>query len=83
MPNDRTDVKKKEAKKTLSEQRVKNSISRIAKTLNILEAVKQELKWACEDNDWNDEVIYQISEAAELLGYSLATLTNWDIDVDQ
>jgi hypothetical protein len=83
MTNDQLDVKNKKVEKTLSEQRVKNSISRIAKSLNLLEAVKQELKWACEASDWNDEVVYQISEAAELLGYSLATLINWDNDADQ
>lgn len=63
--------------KALAEERVKKAVHRIAKALNMLEVTKLELEWSCKSQDWNDEVIVQIQEAAEKLGYSLATLTRW------
>ena len=62
----------------LSNERVENAKKRIAKCLNMLEVVAQELDWACKAEDWNDEVVYQINEAATKLGFSLATLERWN-----
>ena len=66
----------------LSNERVANAQKRIAKCLNMLEATAQELRWACESEKWNDEVVFQIEEAALKLGFSLATLNRWDVDPD-
>lgn len=63
---------------TLSNERIDNARKRIAKCLNMLEITTQEVQWACESEKWNDEVVYQIEEAATKLGYVLATLYRWD-----
>jgi hypothetical protein len=62
----------------LSNERIDNARKRIAKCLNMLEITTQEVQWACENEKWNDEVVYQIEEAAIKLGYALATLYRWD-----
>lgn len=64
----------------LSNERVANARKRIAKCLNMLETTARELRWACEAEQWNDEVVFQIEEAAMKLGFSLATLDRWDVD---
>lgn len=61
----------------LTNERIERSKKAIAKILNQLETVEQELKWACELADWNPDVAYQVEEAATKLGFALATLTNW------
>jgi len=66
----------------LTDERIECSRKEIAKIINRLEHVEQELKWACELADWNPDVAYQVEEAAAKLGFALATLTNWfDEDV--
>ena len=51
---------------------------RLADCLNRLEAVYNDLEFVFEQNpDWNSEIQWQINEAAQKLGFSLATLTNW------
>ena len=62
----------------LSNERINNAKYRIAKCLNMLETTVQEVKWACESEKWNDEVAFQIEDAAIKLGYALATLYRWD-----
>lgn len=62
----------------LSNERIDNARKRIAKCLNMLETTAQEVRWACESEKWNDEVVFQIEEAATKLGYALATLYRWD-----
>ena len=62
----------------LSNKRIENARKRLAKCINMLQATTQELKWACEAEGWNDEVVYDIEDAALKLGYSLATLYRWD-----
>lgn len=68
----------KDDKLKLAEERAENARKRVAKALNLLETSVQELKWACEDQGWNDEVVYQIEDASVKLGFALATLTCWD-----
>ena len=59
-------------------EQIERSRQRLAKCLNLLEAVINELEFVFERNpDWNSEIKYQIEEAACKLGFSLATLTNW------
>lgn len=67
---------------SLAQLRIENSRKRVAHALNLLETVNQELRWACESMEWNDDIVYQVGEAAEKLGYALATLTRWN-DPDQ
>lgn len=64
----------------LSNKRIDTAKYRIAKCLNMLEATAQELHWACEAEDWNDEVAIQVEEAAQKLGFALATLYRWNDD---
>ena len=59
-------------------EQIERSRQRLAKCLNLLEAVTNDLEFVFEQNpDWNSEIKYQIEEAACKLGFSLATLTNW------
>ena len=59
-------------------EQIERSRKRLAKCLNLLEAVTGELEFVFEQNrDWNSEIKYQIEEAAVKLGFSLATLTTW------
>ena len=62
----------------LCTKRVENARKTLAKVINLLEGTTDELKWACDDANWNDAVVLQIEEAVTKLGYSLATLTNWN-----
>lgn len=61
----------------LYDERIDKSINRISKSLNMLEVVVDDIKGACQMNNWNDSVAYQIEEAATKLGFALATLTRW------
>ena len=63
-------------KKDYREQ-IDRSVKRLAKALNLIEAMRDELQFVFEQTDWNDEVKYQIDEAAAKLGFSLATLSTW------
>jgi hypothetical protein len=67
----------------LSPERIDNARKRIAKCLNMLETTAQEVRWACKSEKWNDEVVYQIEEAATKLGYALATLYRWNDDPEK
>ena len=59
-------------------EQIERSRKRLAKCLNLLEAVTGELEFVFEQNrDWNSEIKYQIEEAACKLGFSLATLSTW------
>ena len=59
-------------------EQIERSRKRLAKCLNLLEAVTGELEFVFEQNpDWNSEIKYQIEEAAVKLGFSLATLSTW------
>lgn len=59
-------------------EQIERSRKRLAKCLNLLEAVTGELEFVFEQNrDWNSEIKWQIEEAACKLGFSLATLSTW------
>ena len=59
-------------------EQIERSRKRLAKCLNLLEAVTNDLDYVFEQNrDWNSEIKWQIEEAACKLGFSLATLTTW------
>ena len=63
--------------KELSRQRIETSVKGIAESINRNEMVIQDLEWACEAEEWNTDVVFQIKEAQMLLGQALATLVNW------
>ncbi len=65
-----------------SRERVNESVKRLAKAINLNECVIEEIGYACRNEGWNDDVVYQIKEAQTLLGQSLATLVNWFNDED-
>ena len=67
----------------LSIERVENAKKRIAKILNMLQVTNQELKWACESQNWNEDVIYDNEDAGLKLGYALASLMTWDEEIQE
>lgn len=68
----------------LTKQRIEDSRLRIAKSINTLEQVHQELEWVFEVNkSWNSDIMFQVEEAIMKLGMSLATLTNWWDDPEE
>lgn len=68
--------------KDVSREHINESVKRIAKAINLNECVIEELECTCRNEDWNDDVVYQIKEAQTLLGQALATLVNWFDDED-
>ena len=64
-------------------EQIDRSVKRLAKALNIIEAMRDELQFVFEQTEWNDEVKYQIDEAAAKLGFSLATLSTWYDDAEE
>ena len=64
-------------------EQIDRAVKRLAKALNLIEAMRDELQFVFEQTDWNDEVKYQIDEAAAKLGFSLATLSTWFDDPEE
>ena len=67
----------------ISRGRVNESMKRVAKIVNINECVIEDMGFACEAEQWNDDVVYQLKEAQTLLGQALATLVNWFDDIEE
>jgi len=60
------------------EKQIENSRKRLAKCLNLLEAIHDELDYVFEQKpEWNSEIQWQMDEATVKLGFALATLTGW------
>ena len=64
-------------------ENIDRSVKRLAKALNIIEALHNELEFVFEHTDWNSEVNWQIEEAASKLGFALATLSTWFEDAEE
>ena len=64
-------------------EQIDRSVKRLAKALNIIEALHQDLEFVFEHTDWNSEVNWQIEEAASKLGFALATLSTWFEDAEE
>ena len=65
-------------------ENIDRSVKRLAKALNIIEALHQDLEFVFERRtDWNSEVNGQIEEAASKLGFALATLSTWFEDAEE
>ena len=65
-------------------ENIDRSVKRLAKALNIIEALHQDLEFVFERRtDWNSEVNWQIEEAASKLGFALATLSTWFEDAEE
>lgn len=72
------------SKEELAQERVENTKKRVAHALNLIEVGRQELGWACESMNWDDEILYELDGAATKLGFALATLVRWnDIGQDE
>ena len=66
----------------VKDARIEESVNRISRVLNLLEATIDGLEPACNEHGWDSGVVYQIQDAARSLGFSLATLNRWyDDDV--
>ena len=64
-------------------ENIDRSVKRLAKALNIIEALHQDLEFVFyRRTDWNSEVNWQIEEAASKLGFALATLSTWFEDAE-
>ena len=64
-------------------EQIDRSVKRLAKALNIIEALHQDLEFVFDRRtDWNSEVNWQIEEAASKLGFALATLSTWFEDAE-
>ena len=64
-------------------ENIDRSVKRLAKALNIIEALHQDLEFVFDRRtDWNSEVNWQIEEAASKLGFALATLSTWFEDAE-
>jgi len=64
-------------------EQIDRSVKRLAKALNIIEALHNELEFVFNQNpNWNSEVDWQIEEAASKLGFALATLSTWYDDAE-
>ena len=64
-------------------ENIDRSVKRLAKALNIIEALHSDLEFVFEHTDWNSEVNWQIEEAASKLGFALATLSTWYDDPEE
>ena len=64
-------------------ENIDRSVKRLAKALNIIEALHSDLEFVFEHTDWNSEVNWQIEEAASKLGFALATLSTWFEDAEE
>ena len=64
-------------------ENIDRSVKRLAKALNIIEALHSDLEFVFEHTDWNSEVNWQIEEAASKLGFALTTLNNWYDDPEE
>lgn len=64
-------------------ENIDRSVKRLAKALNIIEALHSDLEFVFEHTDWNSEVNWQIEEAASKLGFALATLSTWFDDPEE
>ena len=65
----------------LAEGRViDTAVHDIAHAVNLLEAAVEEMRWACEHFDWNNEVCDEIDSACMDFGRALAILTLPDED---
>ena len=58
-------------------ERVDELRQAIADALNNIEGRLDLFQFECKDNNWNDEIVFQIEEGCLKFGYALATLDNW------
>ena len=68
--------------KNLTYGRIESARVKLARVLNEIGSLNMDIKSACSIADWNDEVAYQIEDAALKLGYALAALTTWKDDAE-
>ena len=71
----------KEEKEKRAQEKIESAKKHVAVALNRLEAASEDLEYAFElQTDWNNMLTFDVSEASAKIGYTLATLTNWNDD---
>jgi len=65
------------SKEELSRRRIEEARKALAYIIQKLENHIQNVEWACEQENWNSGVTYDMREASQKLGMCLATLTTW------
>lgn len=60
-----------------SKEKVNNLKSTIADFLCKVEYDIEMMKFECDENKWNDDVLYGINEGCLKLGFALASLDKW------
>lgn len=60
-----------------SKERVNNLKSTIAAFLCKVENDIEMMRFECDKNEWNDDVLYGINEGCLKLGFALAALDKW------
>ena len=61
----------------LAEERVENLKQALADAIVAVQAHNEQMKWSCEQMEWDSEVCYQIEEGIMKLGCALASLHKW------
>ena len=67
----------KEKVNNLTKEKVNNLKSTIADFLCKVEYDREMMKFECDENKWNDDVLYGINEGCLKLGFALASLDKW------
>ena len=67
----------------VSEESVKNHVAIPFTRKNILKLLKDDLEFAFDKTEWNDEVRYDLDHALKYLAYVIATLSTWDDDLEE
>ena len=61
----------------LAAERVENLKQALADAIVAVQAQNEQMKWSCEQMDWDSEVCYLIEEGIMKLGCALASLHKW------
>lgn len=61
----------------LSAERVENLKQALADAIVAVEANNEQMKWSCEQMQWDSEVCYLIEEGILKFGCALASLHKW------
>lgn len=69
-----------QSKAARAEERVEDAKKKLARAICSVEAATRLLEFECNENGWDDDVVFTIRDGLEKLGLALASLTVWDED---
>lgn len=69
-----------EQKMNLAQKRLERMKKNLAESICSLSDCRDEMKWSCDDLNWNDEVLYDLDGALKTLGMCLAVFQLWNED---